>query len=501
MKRLAYHFLRSSLALSHCALLLTGTMVLAPSEAHAFGSLGENGTAAFMGIGTATPLKILHVTGTGVGTVPLFQRATDSAGFIIERTSENRWVFGVNESPTLGNGFVLSTIPVGSTSVPRLLVTQDGNVGIGTTSPTQGRLHVEDSTTAIYGKISYNDNYGYVGGTDVGVYGHGDGSMGTGVIGFAPTGTAVSGQCNSGTGYLGSSWDNAGVAGYSTKGYAGFFSGRVKITDNLSVADNLTVGTDNHEPLTRLTVVNDTAVNGSKAIYAEVTHTGDAQAVYGKHSNNNKGFLGDNTYGVYGNFNNGNKGYLGSVDYGAYGKYGASGPSGYLGGSNRGVSGQYSEDGPWGYLGGVNYGVYGNKGTGNYAGYFGGNVHVLGDLSASGTKPFVAPDPADPTKEIWYVALEGPEAVTFIRGSAELKGGQACIDLPTHFAKVTAEKGLTVQLTPVGKWLNLYVAEKSTGRIVVAEASGSDGSFDYFVNGVRAGYEDFQVVRDRPAGR
>jgi len=40
------------------------------------------------------------------------------------------------------------------------------------------------------------------------------------------------------------------------------------------------------------------------------------------------------------------------------------------------------------------------------------------------------------------------------------------------------------------------VLEKSTSRIVVGEAIDQSGSFDYFVNGIRKGYEYFQVTRD-----
>jgi len=86
------------------------------------------------------------------------------------------------------------------------------------------------------------------------------------------------------------------------------------------------------------------------------------------------------------------------------------------------------------------------------------------------------------------------------RGTAELVNGEAVIFLPDHFAKVTVDDALTVTLTPVGEWLQLYVVEKSTSYIVVGEATGQDGTFDYLVQGVRSGYEDWQVVRDRPEG-
>ena len=126
-----------------------------------------------------------------------------------------------------------------------------------------------------------------------------------------------------------------------------------------------------------------------------------------------------------------------------------------------------------------------------------GDVHIDGSLMVYGQKRFVQAQPGDPGKVISYVALEGPEAGTYCRGSAELVGGEAVIELPDHFALVTAEEGLTVTATPQGGWLELFVAEKSAARIVVREASGRSGAFDYLVQGVRRGHETVEVVGDR----
>jgi hypothetical protein len=51
------------------------------------------------------------------------------------------------------------------------------------------------------------------------------------------------------------------------------------------------------------------------------------------------------------------------------------------------------------------YGVWG-KSTSGYAGYFEANVQIIGNLAATGTKPFIQAHPTDPSKEIVYVALE-----------------------------------------------------------------------------------------------
>jgi hypothetical protein len=96
-------------------------------------------------------------------------------------------------------------------------------------------------------------------------------------------------------------------------------------------------------------------------------------------------------------------------------------------------------------------GVHGVSSTG-LAGLFDGDVQVNGNLSAAGTKSFVQAHPADPRKEIVYVALEGGEAGTYARGTGQLEGGKAVLAPPEDFGLVTAPGGLTVQLTPRGQW-------------------------------------------------
>ena len=127
-----------------------------------------------------------------------------------------------------------------------------------------------------------------------------------------------------------------------------------------------------------------------------------------------------------------------------------------------------------------------------------GNVEVRGDLTVTGKKSFVTIDPTDGSRVFHYVALEGPEAGTYLRGTARTVGGEARIELPEHFAKITAADGLTVQLTPLDGWAQLYVSEKSPTSVVVRDADGRDGiEFDYLVQGVREEFADHEVVRSR----
>jgi hypothetical protein len=135
------------------------------------------------------------------------------------------------------------------------------------------------------------------------------------------------------------------------------------------------------------------------------------------------------------------------------------------------------------------------------AGLIEGSLEIHGGLAVLGLKLFVEPHPNDDTKEIAYVALEGPEAAIFLRGTARVMEGEVTIVLPEHFSLVTMDEGVTVQLTPRGQYLQLFVAESDARQIVVREAQGKTGDFDYLVQGVRRGYEDHEPVRPRRVAR
>lgn len=126
-------------------------------------------------------------------------------------------------------------------------------------------------------------------------------------------------------------------------------------------------------------------------------------------------------------------------------------------------------------------------------------LHVNGNITATGAKLFVQEHPQDPNQYIAFVALEGPEAGTYTRGSFQLENGLAEIQLPESFSLVTGEQGLTVQVTPRGKVSGmLYVESVTPSKLLVMASDASDASvkFDYLVNGVRIGYENFESLRN-----
>ncbi|MCK4271625.1 hypothetical protein KAX22_03185 [bacterium] len=420
-----------------------------------------------------------------------------------------------------------------------------GNVGIGITTPSV-KLHVVGSTGnystiatisyGVYGRNVGGDNYGYLGSSSYGVYGKNNGSgnygyLGSGsygVYGYSsspkagrglPTGSnAVYGEAKgsgaSGVYGLHTDTGNFGVLGHPE--YAGFFGGGVYIRDSLGIGTTT--------PLGQLHVHGD---------WPQIHLSNNVNSNWFTVSTGYLGISFDSDFGTE----------PFCVDYSA--------PDGALTINSNGgcMLGSFSapqagleiysdindyelwltEEGTtWNDHAQIcfdadsaDYDIGNNSGTGvfyifspgygdaidisgseawiwlNYDTYVGGDLDVSGNFTVTGTKSFVQEDPTDPSKAIVYACLEGPEAGTYQRGTGRLVGGRATIELPDHFAKVTANDDLTIHLTPVGQWLQLYVVEKSPSRIVVAEASGHDGAFDYLVQGIRKGYEDYQVVRDR----
>lgn len=123
----------------------------------------------------------------------------------------------------------------------------------------------------------------------------------------------------------------------------------------------------------------------------------------------------------------------------------------------------------------------GSGGIGNYYAYLGGRTaSVVGNLNISGigltpavaifnasnnvfglwfnaggqaqlsaqVKNFVENHPTDPSKQIWYACVEGPEAAAYERGSNQLVNGVAEVKFSEHFGLIVNPSTITIQLTP-----------------------------------------------------
>ncbi len=221
---------------------------------------------------------------------------------------------------------------------------------------------------------------------------------------------------------------------------------------------------------------------------------------------NNAGVRG-RSVGTYYGYGTGVQGQVGNNAIGYPQGWGVVG-----GGGAQGVLGEIRTTISWGravygaIYDGANYyqqgGILGYKnGSAIYGVYSQGNLYVEGNIGASGTKSFIEPHPTDPEKVIRYVALEGPEAGTYFRGTGRTVSGQAVIDVPESFRFVTDEEGITVQLTPVGELATIAVMSQDLKQVVVR--SSKDVAFHYQVNGVRKAFRDHQPIAEgsefRPA--
>jgi len=139
----------------------------------------------------------------------------------------------------------------------------------------------------------------------------------------------------------------------------------------------------------------------------------------------------------------------------------------------------------------------GVRGTCTIDGGYG--VFSRGNFGATGSKAFVQPHPVDPGRVVQFISLEGNESGTYFRGSGRLVNGVAEIAVPEEWALVSEDHGITVQLTRIGSAGSLWVAERGRHRIVVR--GEPDGDFDYFVNGVRRGFADYEPYRENRAYR
>ncbi len=282
----------------------------------------------------------------------------------------------------------------------------------------------------------------------------------TGVTGDSKTGTGVVGSSLGSVGVLGASGGIAGVLGVvftespGTVGYG---------VAGLSSSSKST-GVFGQQGLTGPDVSNDIAgVEGSSS---------DQAGVIGRSATNN-GVQGFSDAGGIG-------GVIGNNDSS----------------SGWGAEGYNTATNGHGYLGGYEYGVLGVApmfiDRAVYAGSFQGDVTVTGHLSAHGVTLAVSPDPIRPEMEIRYVSLEGREAGTYFRGTARIVNGFATIEVPEDFRMVTTEKGLTVVVTPVGGLAVLAAIHQGLDKIVIQ--GSADVDFNYMVNGVRKGSEDFAPV-------
>lgn len=98
-------------------------------------------------------------------------------------------------------------------------------------------------------------------------------------------------------------------------------------------------------------------------------------------------------------------------------------------------------------------------------------------------KPF---DIQHPTKQKWrlrHVCIEGPTADVYVRGTLKSKN---VIELPDYWINLVHAESITVNLSPVGQYQELFVEKIECGtKVYIKNNSGSDINCHYTVYGER----------------
>ena len=117
-------------------------------------------------------------------------------------------------------------------------------------------------------------------------------------------------------------------------------------------------------------------------------------------------------------------------------------------------------------------------------------VSVTGDLGVTGaisgtTKSFDIEHPTKKGKRLHHGVLEGPEHAVYIRGRSK----NSTIELPEYWLGLVHEETITVQLTAIGKSVDLYVKDILNNSIEVE----NDCEYFYFIQAERKDVERFEV--------
>ncbi len=308
------------------------------------------------------------------------------------------------------------------------------------------------SGTGVYGA---SDNVGVYGGSNgvvgIGVYGHATATSGAayGVYGESdsPAGTGVRGVATATSG-----------ANYGVLGQSDSPAGAGVVGLNLATS-GVTHGVRGYSdsPEGRGVVGWATATSGANiGVYGESASTAGT-GVYGRAT-----AASGNTAGVVGNST--------SVD-----------GVGVFGGSE----------------GSTGIGIYGTAPGTGYAGYFLGNVHVIGNLSATGSKSFKIDHPLDPANRyLYHFAQEAPEVQNVYNGVATLDAqGEATVTLPAYFSALNTGP-FRYQLTAIGAAMpNLHIAQEIQGNAFRIAGGVPGKKVSWEVTAVR----NDPYLRDHPA--
>jgi glycosyltransferase involved in cell wall biosynthesis len=93
------------------------------------------------------------------------------------------------------------------------------------------------------------------------------------------------------------------------------------------------------------------------------------------------------------------------------------------------------------------------------------DLHIIGELSAT-NKSFVIDHPTKEGMHLRYGSLEGPENGVYFRGRLKNKN---IIELPDYWVNLVDYDSITVTLTPIGRFSELYVENIENNIVYVQD--------------------------------
>lgn len=103
-------------------------------------------------------------------------------------------------------------------------------------------------------------------------------------------------------------------------------------------------------------------------------------------------------------------------------------------------------------------------------------AHVL---SGKKNLPFDMPHPNKPGWRLRHVCIEGPEIAVYCRGKVPQDG---IIHLPSFWEGLVNPEDMTINLTPIGSWQELFVQEiRWSKQVVVRNNAGGAINADYHI--------------------
>jgi Na+-transporting NADH:ubiquinone oxidoreductase subunit NqrA len=103
---------------------------------------------------------------------------------------------------------------------------------------------------------------------------------------------------------------------------------------------------------------------------------------------------------------------------------------------------------------------------------FSGTTTVIGHFAAT-SKSFLIDHPLDNNKKLQYASLEGPEHGVFLRG----KTNENIINLPNYWSALVDENTISVNLTPINVYSNIYVVDYNNTRVTT---NGNNGNYYFY---------------------